>query len=187
MKSPVRVLLSALGNSPWIPLDYIQTPFGVTLACMPSSDWNGTYSVQYTYDAMDDQEDTLVSIARTTTSAAVVWPNHDMVTGDSVITYATGDANLDSAKDASRGNPIAQDITAVDASNFTYVVANSGAAAGGVNSKAKRLRVFTHAVLVAQTGRLDSNFNLPCQAVRLKVTAYVAGRLTMIVTQGVGP
>jgi hypothetical protein len=115
----------------------------------------------------------------------VLWPDHGLVTGDAVITYGTGDANLNSAADSS-GRPIAQDVTYVDENNFTYVVANSGAATGGVNSKARRFRTFTHAVLAALTARADSNFNLPCQMVRLKVTAYTAGKVTMAVTQGSG-
>lgn len=186
MKSPVYVTLAAVGNSVWVPLSYLQAPFGVTMAVMLSGAGNLTYSVQYTYDGQD-AANTLAEavITRTATSANVLWPDHGLVTGDAVITYATGDPNLDSAKD-SAGRMIAQDITYVDENNFTYVVANTGLAVSQQPARVRRFRVFTHAVLAALTARADSNFNLPCQMVRLKVTAYTAGKVSMAVTQGSG-
>lgn len=185
MKSPAYVTLAAVGNSPWVPLSYLQAPFGVTMACTLSGAGNLTYSVQYSYDGQDVSNSQLVTIVRTAGSANVLWPDHGLVTGDAVITTATGSPNLDSATDADN-RPIAQDITYVDENNFTYVVANSGATFGAQPSRCRRFRVFTHAVLAALTARADSNFNLPCQFVRLKVTAYTAGKITMAVTQGSG-
>lgn len=181
MKSPARVILSALGNSAWVPLSYIHTPFDTTMACILSSDGNLTYSVQYTYDQMDNSEDVLATFSRTTTTVTVIYPLHGLSTNDSVITYASGDANIDSLKD-SGNRPIAQDITVVDVNTFTYTVANTGLTAGSLN--VKRFRIFPHAVLTTLTTRQDSNFNLPCSGVRLKVTAFTAGKVEMMVTQG---
>lgn len=181
MKSPARVILAAVGNSAWVPLSYIHTPFDTTLACILSSDGNLTYSVQYTYDQMDNSEDVLATFTRTTTTVTVTYPGHGLSTNDSVITYASTDANIDSLKD-SGNRPIAQDVTVVDANTFTYTVLNSGLALGSLN--VKRFRIFTHSVLATLTARQDSNFNLPCSGVRLKVTVFSAGKVEMMVTQG---
>lgn len=185
MKSPARVVLSAVGNSAWVPLDYIQHPFQVTMAGLLSSTGNLTWGVQYTYDEMNWDTAEPVKISRTTTVATVTWANHDMVTGDSVIIGSADSSNLNSAQD-SGGRPIAQDITVVDDNTFTYVVANSGAAADLGFAKALRFRVFPHSILAALTVRSDSNFNLPCKGLRFKITAYTAGRLIGLITQG-GP
>lgn len=185
MKSPARVILAAVGNSEWVPLDYIQAPFGVTMAGLLSSTGSLTWSVQYTYDEMNKDSSEPVKITRAGTTATAVWANHDMVTGDSVIITDSGSSNLDSALNPA-GRLIAQDITVTDDNTFTYTVANSGAAADNGYARGMRFRVFPHAVLAALTTRADSNFNLPCKALRFKVSAYTSGRLIGLVTQG-GP
>jgi hypothetical protein len=186
LKSPARIVLAALGNSPWVPLDYIQHPFQVSIAGLMSSGAAFTWSVQYTYDEISfDQAKEDVTIARAGTTATVTWPNHDMVTGDSTIILGSGSAALDSQVDTG-GRPISSDITVVDASTFTYTVANTGPTVSNGFAKAMRLRVFPHAVLTAVTTRLDSNFNLPCKGLRYQITAYTSGRLIGLVTQG-GP
>src|SRR5258708_2667525 len=158
MKSPARVVLSAVGNSPWVPLDYIQHPFQVTMAGLLSSTGNLTWGVQYTYDETNWDTAEPIKISRTTTVATVTWVNHEMVTGDSAIVQNSGSSNLDSAQD-SGGRPIAQDITVVDDNTFTYPVANSGAASDNGFAKALRYRVFPHSILTGLTARSDSNFN----------------------------
>src|SRR5438105_13323018 len=96
MKSPAKIFLSAVGNSPFIPLDYIQHPFQVTIAGLLSSTGNLTWSVQYTYDEMNKDTSEPIAIARTGTTATVTWTDHGMVTGDSVIITDSGSSNLDS-------------------------------------------------------------------------------------------
>jgi len=185
VKSPAKIFLAAVGNSEFVPLDYIQHPFQVTIAGLLSSTGNFTWNVQYTYDEMNKDASEPVTIARAGTTATVNWTDHGMVTGDSVIISDSGSSNLDSLQSAA-GRPIAQDITVTNDNVFTYPVANSGATTDNGYARAMRFRMFPHAVLTALTIRQDSNFNLPCKALRFKITAYTAGRLIGLVTQG-GP
>ncbi len=186
MKSPAVVSLSAVGTSPWIPMSYIQRAFSAAIACILSTDGNLTYSVQQTYDQIDDSVLHPITISRTTVVATVTDVAHGLSAGDTVIITDSGSSNLDSPKDSGgRALPITV-ATAPTANTYTYAVANSGSTTDNGFARGKNLRVFPHAVLTALTARLDSNYNIPVMAVRLIVTAYTAGKVDMLVVQGTG-
>lgn len=187
MKSPVTVSLSALGSTPWVPLNYLQQSYHVSLAVLLSSGASLTYTVQHTYDGLSDdfiRRDLVIS--RTTTVATVTETAHKLSVGDTTIIDGSGSSVLDCQLDAA-GRPIPWQVaTIVDANNFTYTVANSGAAAAGPNVRGKNLRVFPHAVLAALTARADSNYNFPPTAVRLTIGTYVSGTADLLIIQGFG-
>jgi hypothetical protein len=168
--------LAALGNAPWVPLNYLQGTFGVTLLGSITSGASLTYKVQQTLDDFS-QEFRFVSISRTTTTATVTDNDHRLSTGDSVIITGTGDANLDA--------PNGADITFVDANTYTYTVSNTGAATGSANSKLKSFRVFDHATMTGLVARtVGSIIGFPIMAVRLKTTIYASGKVDLLICQG---
>src|ERR1700690_187613 len=100
---PVKVSFNAVGFTQWVPIDYIESYFAVGIACIPSEDWSGTYTVQETFDdpIIDAQMNySNVSISRTTTVATVTDAGlyglgHGLTTADNVIVKGTGSSNLD--------------------------------------------------------------------------------------------
>lgn len=171
---PIYVTLGAAGNTPWIPINYLQSRFGIGFAVTLSSDGNLTYSVQHTFD--DPTEKTPVSISRTTTTATVTDPDHGLNTGDSVLIEGTQSSNLDGTKT----------VTVTDANTYTYTVANSGATTGGMFATVKRFRVFNHEDVVSKTDRQDGNYAYPPRMVRLNISSYSAGKATLAILQGMG-
>src|SRR6267378_2440928 len=104
MRSPIKqtVTPTVAGGAagPWIPLDYLQRPFNVALMVSLSQDASGiTYSVEYTPDNPNSSKNTanpVASLTRSTTTATLTFANpHGLVTGDAVVVYNSGDANLD--------------------------------------------------------------------------------------------
>lgn len=172
---PIEVLVTAAGNSPWIPVDSQQSPFYIGLGVMPTSLASLTYSVQHTFDTFDGTHP--VTIARSGTVATVTDTAHEASVGDSVFIRNSGDANLDGTYDIA---------SIVDANTFTYTVANTGATAGLPMTEGDVARVFNHSTLVAQTTRMDGNYQFPVAMVRLKVTTYASGQVSMVVMQGTG-
>jgi hypothetical protein len=192
---PVKVTMNAAGYSPWVPIDYIESWFGVGLGVVLSEDGSLTYSVQFTMDdpRIDNNDLTsLVSISRTTTVATVTDAGpfglgHGLTTGDSVLIKGSGSPNLDS-KSASIGaslGDVGYNVASTPSTTtFTYTVANSGAAASVANNTyIARLRIFTHATLAAQTTRQNGSLNYPVKAVRLYVSAYSAGFAELLILQ----
>lgn len=179
MRSPVSVAVSATGNSPWLPLDYTQRPFDVGIYVSGDSaavTATFAYTVQWTPDNTSLVNE-IVSLTRATTVATLKTSTpHGLVVGDSVITTASGDANLDGAHDVA---------SVVDASTLTYTVANSGAAAGQPGTKVALARVFADGNETAKTARSYEGVTTPAYAVRLNAT-MTAGVLTLSAVQGYG-
>lgn len=170
---PVQVTLSAAGNSAWIPVNRIQPgSFKIGLAVYLSSGAVLTYRVQHTLDHQQDFRP--VTIARSTTVATVTDVAHKLSVGDSIVVSASGSTNLDGTYDVA---------SVVDADNYTYTVANSGATAGSVNSQVKSYRVLSHTSLVDLTARADGNYEFPPVMIRLRVTAYTSGSAILDVIQ----
>lgn len=186
MKSPIIASLSALGSTPWIPLNYLQRSFAVSLAVVLSSGAVLTYTVQHTYDEPGPDAEHAVSIARATTVATVTDPLHKLSVGDTSVIYGSGSSQLNSQTDVAGRMIPWQVATVVDANNYTYTVANAGPAAAGVLTRAKNFRVFNHSVLANLSARGDSNYNFPPQATRLIITAYTSGTADFIINQGQG-
>jgi hypothetical protein len=192
---PIRVTVTAVGNSQWIPLDYLQNAFAVALAIIPWSTVTGTpsYTVQHTFDDLGAPklQTDLVSISRTTTTATVtdLGPDglgHGLSTGDNVILWGTNSTNLDSPKTAvaNEQGDLGWDVTVTGNTTYTYTVANSGPTAA--QGYVRRLRVFSNddSRLVAASTRVDGNYGFPPRACRLKVTTQAAGAVDFLVLQG---
>jgi len=173
---PITVSLSANGNSQWVRLNSQQVPFGVGLAVIPSSGASLTAKVQHTFDN-PGTPGRVVQIARVTTTATVTDVNHNLSVGDSVFIMMTQEPNLDGFQTVA---------SVIDANNYTYTVANTGAASGGNFAMAKNFKVFDHATLTGLTARADGNYAFTTQMCRLQVSNYVSGRCELKVDQGMG-
>ena len=178
MRSPIKVTVAGgAGISPWIPLDYLQRPFNVALFVSLSATSDGTDTVEYTPDTPNSTKgNTVASLTRSGTVATLTMTQaHGLNVGDSVLTFNTGDANLD-------GTHQVASVTSPTA--LTYTVANTGLTAQAGYAQAVLMRVFPHSFLAAQTARGAGNFAFPCWAVRLNVTAGTTGNVTLEVIQG---
>lgn len=174
---PIVLTQAALGNSAWAPLNQVQAEFGVGLGASITSGANLTYKVEHTFDDPGPDKRHLVSISRAATVATVVDTDHRLSVADSVVVTGTGSAVLDGTFDVA---------TVVDANTYTYTVANSGPTVDQGNSYLNSFRVYNHATIIAQTGRIDGNYAFPVQAIRLVVTAFVSGKVDLTILQGMG-
>lgn len=190
---PVKVTLNVAGYSQWIPIDYIESWFGVGVAVILSEDGNLTYSVQHTFDSetINPQNPMdMVTISRTTTVATVTdngprGIGHGLTTGDNIIISGSGSSVLDSPKPAFGQGDVGWNVASTPSpTTYTYTVANSGPAADAGNTFVARRRVFTHSTLNALTVRQSGSYNYPVRAIRLRVSAYSAGFVDMVVLQG---
>ena len=192
---PIRITMTATGNSQWIPLDYLQNAFAVALAIIPWSTVTGTpsYTAQHTFDDLGAPRlnSDLVNISRTTTTATVTdtGPDglgHGLSNGDNVILWGTGSTNLDSPKTAvaNESGDLGWDITVTGNTTYTYTVSNTGPTVA--QGYVRRLRVFNNddTRLVTASARVDGNYAFPPRACRLKVTTQAAGAVDFLILQG---
>lgn len=181
MRSPISVQVSgAPGISAWIPLDYEQRPFDVALMASLDAAASGvTYKVEFTPDNPNQTRantNNVVSLTRTTTVATLTFAKpHNLVVGDSVVVFNSGDPNLDGTfQVASVTSPTA----------LTYTVSNTGLTAQAGYARAIPLRVYPHDTMTGLSAKADGNFAFPCWACRLNVTGLSAGVVTLSVLQG---
>lgn len=187
----VAVDLAAAGNSPWIIVDWNATAFGVGLFATITSGANLTYKVQHTGD---NNRRRTITISRSGTVATVTDVDHRLSVGDAVNIGNSGDANLDSQVLATVGyggtaanQPIAYDVASiVDANTYTYTVANTGNTASGMGTYGINYRVFDHPNMTGLVAKSDGNYAFPIRACRLKCTAWVSGKVDLMVIQGPG-
>lgn len=168
---PVKVTLAAQANSPWIPIDYQLVPMNLGLGVMLNSVANLTYSVQHTFDNFEAPH--TISISRAGTVATVTDAAHGLSNNDSVVITGSGSSNLDTG---------IADVTVTGVNTYTYTVANSGPTSA--IGFALNLRVFNHVSLVGVITRADGNYAFPIRGCRLRVSAYAAGSVDLIVVQG---
>ena len=171
---PSNVSLSAAGNSAWVPVDYVQAPFGVAIGCAISSGASLTYAVQHTFD--DPFTSHTVAITQAVTTATVTDTAHGLSVGDSVTISNSGSTKLDGVWDVA---------TIVNANSYTYTTTVTGSDVGGQFTQAIYMRTYTHATLTGQVARADGNYAFPIRACRLRNTTYVSGTSTMTVNQGI--
>jgi hypothetical protein len=176
---PVQVTVSAVGNSQWIPIDYLDSTFSASAAVVISSGGALTYNVQVSYDDPGPNARRAVSVSRSGTTATVTDPNHGLVAADSVVISASGSSVLD-------GTFAVASVT--DANTYTYTVANSGPTADQGSTWANNFRVFptSSANLTGATTRQASGWTVPFQAIRLNVSVYTSGSATMTYLQASG-
>jgi len=171
MSAPVKITVSSAASSAWVPLNIRATPFNVAIGCVCSSNINATYSVDYSHD--DPQLVVPCNITRSATTATLVLVNHGLTTSDWINVIGTGSTSLD-------GNFKVAGVT--DQNTITYTVTDAGITSSYAG-KVAVMRVFTHSTLVSKTANADGNLAFPVSAVRLRLSAWVAGYVTMIVTQ----
>lgn len=173
MPRPTSITVSSLTHSAWIPVNYRQNPFTLSLFVNITSGASLTYKVQHTAD--DPFNPVPVTISRTTTTATLTKVAHGLSVGDSVTVIDSGSTNLNGNYDVA---------SVVDADNITYTVANTGATASIAGTKAVLLRVFDHEFITGKTANDDGNYAFPVRAVRLKNTVYASGSSTLTILQG---
>lgn len=190
---PVKVTMNAAGYSQWVPIDYIESWFGVTIAVVLSEDASLTYTVQHTFDNtyLDMYTTTnVVGIARAATLATVTdnGPHnigHGLTTGDSVIVKGSGSTYLDSPMATFEPGDLGWTVASTPTNKtYTYAVTNAGPTADSGNAHVVRLRV-SNSTLVNQTVRASVTYEYPVQGVRLYVSSYTAGFADMIILQGI--
>ncbi len=192
---PVRISLNALGHTQWVPIDYIESWFGVSVAVVLSFDGNLGYDVEHTFDDPRPQTDDpyqicTVSISRSGTVATVTdaGPNgigHGLIPGDSVIVTGSGSTYLDSQPAAFGTGTVGWTITGTPTTtSYTYTVANSGPTSDNGNAKVSRQRVFNEPNLTNLTARASDYYAYPIKAVRLYIKSYTAGFADLLVLQG---
>lgn len=167
------VVVGSQTTSAWIPIDKIRNPTSISLGCTITEGASATYKVQHTFDNAMATTD-VGSITRVTTTATATVPEHGLSVGDSVIVEGAG-APFD-------GTYAVASVT--NANVFTYTVANSGLTTAQVGARIALLRVFDHASVTGKTTKSDGNYAYPVGAVRLNVTTYASGKVTLAVTQG---
>lgn len=154
------------GASGWIPVDWRQAPFSVSLHVDVQG--TGTYKVQHGFT---NWVKNVVKLARTTTTATLTYTNHGLQVGDSLIVEGAG-APFDGTYGVA---------SVTDANNVTYTVANSGLTAS--EGRCLFVRVADHSTLTAKTASADGNYAFPVQMVRLNITSTGTGKYAFTVTQ----
>ena len=172
--------IAAVGATPWIPVNTRQPNFQLGLGVVPSSNATCTFTVQHAFDEPLIQHP--VSISQTGTTATVTdsyslngVAGHGLSVGDTVNIQGSGSALLDGL----------QTVASVTSQTvYTFTNANSGTLASGLQCTAASQRAFNHAVIVAQSARIDGNYAFDVRYVRLNVTAISAGYVDFQVVQG---
>lgn len=174
---PVTYTLSAAGVGPWIPLDYLSTPFSVGLSVVLTG--TITYDVEHIFDDLFDRQQ-IAALSRVGAVATLDFLTaHNLRVGDWI--------GVDSA-----GAPFDTELgvvaSVVDTDTITYAVPASGPTSVLPASfvRVRKARVFDHDVLIAQTTSQDGNYAFPVRACRLNVTAFTSGVAVFTVMQA-GP
>lgn len=180
--------LAAAGDSPWIIPHSLPISTDIGLVLSFSSNANLTANVQYTYDD-PLQNPRGVTLTRAGTVLTINDPGHNLNVADSV---AISNPNQDPNNIWDGGGPggTSYDIaTIVDQNNYTVTVANAGVL-GPASGAVRSFRLLTHATLKniagIPPGRIDGSIDWPVGAIRLNVSAYTAGSVTLTAQQAKG-
>jgi len=180
----------AAGFGPWIPVNYLQLNFNVSLAVLPSAAATGQqFSAQYTTDDQVIQRPVQWSQAVNTvtitdplyqqTPGSTANP-HGLVTADSIDFLGSGLA-IPGVFTPFDGY---YQVTVTSPTTYTITVTPSQTAAG--NGFVIPQRVFTTTgIPTLSAARIITNLTQPCTAVRLAVAALTGGTLDFVVVQGV--
>jgi len=171
------VSMGAVGNTQWVPMNYRQNPFAVSLGVDLDSAASGiTYEVQHTLDSLSKKV-IPVSITRSSTTVTVTFASaHDKNTGDSIIVSGSDVTGMDGT----------YPVTVTGLTTLTYTSGTSGTATGSGNTECILLTVWPHEFLTAATTSDDGNYAFPVTAIRLNVSTWTAGKATLYIVQG-GP
>ena len=167
---PIKQTVSSATRGAWIPLNILATPYNVAIGCVCSSNINATYAVEYAHDSPLSYVP--CKISSSTTTATLTLVNHGLTTSDSIIVVGSGNANLDGTF---------QVAGVTDQNIITYTITSTTTTS--ISSKVAVMRVFTHSTITGKTANSDGNIAFPVGAVRLRITSYSAGYVTMLVNQ----
>lgn len=167
------VSLSAAGKTSWIPVNWKSQSFGIAVAVDLDSAGSLTYSVEHTLDNLYEKIYPASGTHSGTTATINTVAAHDLNVGDWI--QVVGGGTLYDGEYSIASVP--------STTSFTYTTAGSGATNMTDGAWFNRARVFTHEFLAAATTSDDGNYAFPISAVRLNVTAYTAGKATLIVRQ----
>lgn len=204
---PTQVSLSAAGYSPWIQLDYFQTPFCASVAAICSGTVNLTYNGQYTID------DTFadpgpgsggvgwyrpVQISQTTTVITVTdagppgnGGTHGLSAGDYVRLVGTAGFTAGGVAGNVDGDYNVASVT--NATTYTLTSGTSQSFTGGPGSRASSARIWTFSGMSAVVGGTTARTIVsipgatvagPVTGVRLYLSAWVSGTCALTVLQG---
>lgn len=173
------VTQGAAGATQWLFVDNRRfgTDFNVGLQTTLASGSTLTYDVELTKDRNTKERWKKVSIARVTTTATVTLTDHGLKTGDNVVIFDTNYTNHNPESNLEGSF----DITVLTANTFTYTVADTGqtSAIGRLIS----FNVVDHASIAGETTAQTGVQTEPVSAIRLNVTAYTDGAVTLTALQ----
>lgn len=183
--------------TPWIILDRKLANFGVGIGVILSEDANLTYTVQHTFDPFGPDWELPVTLARAAGVVTATFPyQHGLTTADSLMIRGSGSTQMDSQPSTAQigppwplnvGQPLAFAVASTPSNTtLTYACTNAGPATDNGSAKAQIIRVFPNADLAAQTTRGNANYAFPVSAIRLLLTAWVAGFAQIEALQGDG-
>lgn len=173
------VTRGALGSSKWLFTDNrrFSTDFNVGLQTTLANGATLVYAVQTTKDRNAKTRWQKVSITRVTTTATITLANHGLKTGDNVIIFDTNYTNHNPEPNFEGSF----DVTVLSTSTFSIAVSDTGQA-----SSIGRLisySVSDHDVIVDEFAATESSQTDPVSAVRLNVSAYTDGDVTLTALQ----
>lgn len=189
---------NAAGQTPPIPVNYMQPTFNVALAVLPSAAATGlSCKAQYT---MDDQStkrevnwtqaaqvvtitDGPQSFGQSASLPSQINP-HGLVTGDTVTIEGTGSGILSTGAPAVSfdGN---YSVTVTGPNTYTIPVTPNQTASGNARAIPQRWSDTT-AIPAATAARLQANTLQPATAFRFVVAALTTGTVDFLVLQGIG-
>lgn len=196
MRSPY-LTLSAVGATPWVPIDWTQPAFSLGVGVVLSEDAALTYTVQHTFDPLGVDYAMPVKLARAAGVVTATVPyQHGLSAGDSFNIWSSGSSQMDSQPAAiqpgppwtSGGNQVVAwaPASVPSTTTLTYAVTNAGPTADNGTAKIQILRVFPHPILTALAVRQYGNYaNQPITAVRLILITCSAGFAQLEVIQGI--
>ena len=168
--------VGATGPGQWFPIDTVQSGFGVGYFCNVQQGSTLTYKIQHGfYDPAVDQLVPL-SITRVTTTATVTFPSAVTPKVGDVLVVISAGAPFDGTFDVA---------SVTNASTVTYTVPNSGATTAGAGAQVLIIRTEDDPIVVSQTSSTSGNIAFPTNAIRLNVTAWSAGAVSLTVNQGI--
>lgn len=174
---PIVITLGAAGNSTWRRIDQHKHYFALGLGATLNSAGNLTYTVQHSFD--DPNSNTLCTFSQSTTTVTVTFPSaHGLTTADSVIIVGS-QVQAPNQTNASSIDGTYNVASVPSTTTITVTVTPSQTAVGTVTCSP--MRVFNHASLAAKTTSSDGNYAYPIMAVRLNVSSYTAGNVTLTV------
>jgi hypothetical protein len=168
--------LGATGPGKWFPLDTGQSGYGVGYFCNVQQGSTLTYKIQHGfYDPWVDQYAPL-SITRSSTTATVTFPTAVTPKVGDVLVVISGGSPFDGTFDIA---------SVVSGSQVTYTVPASGLTTAGAGAQVLIIRTEDDPIVVSQTSSTSGNIAFPTNAIRLNVTAYTSGAVSLTVNQGI--